>query len=295
MGNCLVTKLKARIEDDSLLKLNALTLLPDYAESTYGVFSIATTDVNNHLDITVTRGGSTLKRGGTSYDTATDLGQNTQIYDTDYRQFYCTPGQNAVVDIKDVHNIKKLEVKLDSDKSKNNMLINNREVLRYMTNLEYIVFRKASDSAKNIVSLIKDLPKINTLIFSVGELGIYGDLSDFAPLASKLTSLAIPQCTNIKGNIEDLGCMYKLESLTFYSNLNIHGTIEGFVQEQRRARVAAGLSAANAVGINLVYFHSTDVKFGDEFISLGDTPTLTWTDSTITLSNNKGYSKNVNA
>lgn len=289
-NNCLVTKLKGSVDNNNLPKLNTLVLVPDVAEGEYSTFEVAIVNAQKPITISVTRGNSHLKQGGTGYDDATDLGQSTEFSNASNRLIYVTPGADTIVEIQSIYDVKSISLNLTSNPATHDMMLNNNETIKSMLGLESIAVKKYVGSVSSVVNLLKDLPSFKNLSFAISETGISGRLSDFLPLADKLEVLTIAACTNISGDIAELGTMIHLNKFVFYSNANIYGTIEEFVQAQR----AAGRTT-NSTGIDFTWLHSTSVKFDGEFVELGNTPTITWTENTITLSNAQSYTKTVNA
>lgn len=111
-----------------------------------------------------------------------------------------------------------------------------------------------------------------------------GDIADFSKFKN-ITSIGISGNTDgndttklTYGNISSLGSLTKLATFSCSYQVNLKGTIEGFVQAQRQnGRTECSTTV-------LFYSHNTKLTFGGNIIE--DNTKITWTSTTITVNGN---------
>lgn len=285
MENCFVLRLKGNVDNDNLLMLGKLTLLIPNTDS-QTVFILGVKDSTSPCTIKVIKGTSHLKNGNT------DLGQETTCANTSGQLYGVTASGGGVITIDNVANIKVLEVYFNEKPTSPTLVtLNNIDGLIQLKNLAILRIGYCEYNIADICSRIRS----EITEFTCYQTNISGDIANLAPFQT-LQTLNIHQCPNLYGNIQDLGNLISLTGLRMTSDTQITGSLESFVIKQRAARVAAGLSPENSVGINFTYIHKMGITFDGEVLSnIGDSPVLTWTSNTIRLKNDLSYDKTVNA
>lgn len=265
MANCLVTKLLAVIDNPNLEKYGILTFsIPSVTSFSSGVYvniksSKATTITTEDSYFCDTSGNPINGTAENSKTLTVPANTSTKVY---------APIAGGTYSVQDKYSLTELSSFYSTyyDLSMFKWCTEMVQILRYYGNL--------SDLA-NLSNL--------TVLRSPKPSGLDGDISVFAD-KTKMTYLDIGTNQRVTGNVSDLGALILLTRADI-GDTGVGGTLESFVQAQRAARVAAGMSAGNSTGITMNYLHYTNITFDGEAVptTFNSNCVLTWTDTTITL------------
>lgn len=311
MENCLVTKLKSSVNNNTLQKLGyAIITKPAFGsyDANAQYLSVSYSDVDYS--------GTILARTGSFYGGATSYtmnGANATIR---------CDAPAAILDFPDKYKITAFDgrnfiLNMDSMSCMSALTILKGEVcgnLDLITADKFPVLQTLQhsrpDNSLKIIGDIANLAKIPTLqtvIFNeITDInGVTGTLANIASLSNlktfsisknknitgNITSLVnntglevleVNGCTGLTGSINSLGALKSLTRLKL-ADSNIGGTIEGFVQAQR---ANPNGRTTESTGITIPYLNTTSITFDGEAITaaLGNGNTvLTWDATTITL------------
>lgn len=294
MKNCLVTKLKASVDNDSLLKLGEGVFLAKYSSSAWYIFSVYTAEVPKGI-VTVT--GATVKSGGEKIDAnhfyagytlngAVNL-ENASAgaivkfsVDNKYNLSKITSAPlNGFADVKYCHLVEffltPALIPFDNIES-----LNLDEMQGWVNPLELTKFNVDLNNLNAANYLYGDIANLaqftNLTELVIVQSNISGNIASLAPLVN-LTTLQFNKNANITGNIASLGTLVNLTTLNSF-NTNLIGSIEGFVQAQRTAG-----RTTESTGITIPYGLGSGVTFNGNLIGNALNRVLTWTASTITF------------
>ena len=266
MDNCLVTRLKGIVQNDSLVKIGEFRIPvtsgtmyvddSDY-ENTHVAHAIGDLTINGGNSYTLNKGGNELTLVGKGYISIPDI-----KYQIPYitAPIYCPDG---------------------FDSKYFSGLVNCNRVAFY----GYTDKSELNDCVVTLEDLAKDFP--NTTEFTIGGNQLIGNLSALFPLKNTLTGLAAATAdvgsissNNIAGSIADMGHLYKLVQLNFLQACkNVKGTIESYVAArlQEQPSTAGSITAAwlNTYG---------GITFEGNELPLKRNTTISWTfDGVITV------------
>lgn len=258
-NNCLITKLKASVNNDSLDKLGMFSVFFKQEESP--------TQNSRYLLVVSTEKNTMESMGGLFYKTygGTSLGKSYTFVDSDWSEQYggyvfsgYVSNTACRVDISK-YTLKRVQVTADGvydiDLSK----------FKY-TQVQYF-------SGSYLSGSVADLPDNTTYVNFNGNLKIKGTLADFSRLTS-ITYLDVANSSIEPSLISSLGPLKALTTMQIIAN----GSIESFVEAQRDGK--DGRTTCD--GITCAYLGAGNITFRGEQIVNKASATLTWTASTIT-------------
>lgn len=264
MENCLVTKLKGTVDNNNLKKLGVLTI----KYSNYSSF-----DANVNFAIQTVGTGVTVKAVDSYFvnSSGVNIGDTLNISSNTDSYVLPAPVGSGTIEIHNKYNLKSLKVtdtKFDA--------INTSEI-DYLVNVETIRVRLVG--SLEYAKMLSQISIFEQKIFN----NVFGDISNFAG-HTHLTELNLSNQRDVDGNILSVGECIALTKLSIGGTI-VYGTIESFVQAQRVARVAAGLSEGNSVGITMSYLSTCNVTFDGSPVpaTFNSGCVLTWTGNTMTL------------
>lgn len=251
MNECLVTKLKSSVNDESLLKIGELkAYLKDGATKEFvSVYSTTKTVlIENAILYNVSEAEINPEQPLISFQGLVSQNGN----------------KNAVIVIGDKYNLTHLvlpELKTDIDVS----------VFKYSDKLEELSGRNFTGVMNSIVNILPNVKKISLSYSSIST-----DLSDFRN-CKNMTDLNIGWLyEKATGNISSLGSLTNLNNVNFCNTL-IYGTLESFVQGQ----IAAGRATGT---ITFTWIGATNITYQGNPIANKEKTKVSWTsDGTITL------------
>lgn len=271
--DCLITKLKGAVNDDSLLKLGELRLkITSISGENSQSIRVGTLTEGVTLSLKIIGGGHfTDLDGSENYGTTKDVTTAETLYISNGNYYlsitskYELSNLSVLTDMDIVGGLEELKFsdKLISLSLEGSDVSGDLSLLSGFTNL-YNLYLTSSQVTGNISSL-SGLTKLQTLNMSE-LLGVEGDISVFQNMAS-LQTLNLYH-TNVTGNISSLKSPLNTLSI---NGLNLTGTIEGLVTAQR--------SAGRNTGSIQTYGWPSAITFN------GDAPennTISWTSTQIT-------------
>lgn len=265
--NCLITKLKASVNNDDLQRFGMLKLFINAEGSTAPVWAVKEGDVP--IEIICTGTTSITSGEGTIEPVVTGVG-NIFISDK-YKLIRCglSTDTNKVVDFDELMYAKKIQYITFYRSSEGEVNIKN------FTNVSQLA---AFDGLKELV--------INESNYSTSE-KLSGTIEQLAntPSGNTLEKISITD-SNITGTMAQLG---KLESLTNIAKLannealsspNFTGTVESFVNTRRNL---ATPQSTGTVTWNYPSETKGSVTFNGAAVTGGANTVLSWTATTITF------------
>jgi hypothetical protein len=205
MSNCLVTKLKGRVDNDNLPKNGEFKLEVLDGSNGIGLF-ISNTDTSKGLYVT----GNLTVDGGSSSDYKTTA--------------YTIEGTTGYIHIPNKYTLSKLKGKDGTAKER---LLFNLKDLKYMNNLAELII-PGSQNVKGDIAYFGQLPNIEKI--QLDGPYIYGNIKSLKN-STQLTSVIITYSEIINGDIADLGNLTSLISFTFFGT-SVGGSLESFVAGQ---------------------------------------------------------------
>lgn len=261
---CLVTKLKATVNDDSLPVLGALTFIKRAMSGQTAVNNAYVEMVVSEIcELKVVEGS-----GFYTDNTVTTIDPNKvkTIYPPGTNYLYVAPGTKL-----------RLTPKYPLTKLLLNAAELNVEELAYINELTNV---SATLYAKGNIGVV-DMSSYKFISFSNSS-DVFGDIAQ-CKLSSALTHINISD-TSIEGDIADaFGACTNLGTLTI-SRINITGTIESFVEAQRANGRTSGSVKIPYVGECSALTYNGVRLATNPPVTSGINNTLNWTDSTITWS-----------
>lgn len=203
MKNCLVTKLKGSVNNDSLEKLGKIRVL---FSNTVNGERVPIIVVGSYIDANV---ATNLGAAGTPIDTS--AGQQVTV----------TTAGNYEIDVLDKYSVTTFRI-LE--------ILNNTNIIREQINLSNFKYctsltrieGKRTGTIDYFVGEISDLPTSVTTIDFTGSSRISGQVKDINRLTA-LTSLRIGNVQGITGDISELNVNNTIELLNIQSCMNITG------------------------------------------------------------------------
>lgn len=281
--NCLVTKLKGVVDNNNLPKYGELLWRissDDVITIEFPIYIWKNCNVEVTGDLSIWDFKETTNYGQTyHYENSTPThnlsikikGSSGDISFTDKYSMFDNPTNTVTVyDTVYDNDIKSLKYWLKS------------------TKLFLSVFGGKSASQNRYVKrtgTLNDIVEIGVPFTSL-DIGysknISGNIATIAALKNTLTKFSA-YGTPLSGSIEDLGECTLLVTLNFNNDINIGGTVEGFVARQR----AAGRTTAEFTQFDMSY---SKVTFNGHTLTGSTNNTLLWTANTITC-----YGETINA
>lgn len=250
MNNCSVTKLKASVNDPDLEKFGVLVLTTHDGE--YSSFQLSL-EATEGKTVVLSSDGLNFKRysGGTNpwVDNFTVGDEAVSFVLANEKTF----------EIKDKYNLRKIYVYY---KNVDSVDISN---YKYITTLEHIQGSHKGDLS-NFINLV------NLKVVDISG-GLTGNIANLRK-ATNLSSLKIPKCPNIEGEVCFIGTCTSLTEFKF-REAKINGSIEDFVAAQR------GAMRTSCEGMSFDGFGTT-VTFNGSSVAANHAVTLSWTANTIT-------------
>lgn len=269
MNECLVTKLKSSIQDESLPYLGGIVIEKWARENTVD---------NAYFSITMEKPGSiSILNDSVFYI------QNTTTPDTNnlkeksliagQNSLYADPSNGVKLLIRNKYDIKSLIISSASL---------HLDDLKFSKNLISLHLSSFRGEGENIDSL-KGLTNLRTIKISESNYTLEGDISSLSNIKS-LTALNVTKSL-IKGNIAVLGALTSLNELSI-ADTNISGSIESFVNAQIAAgRTSATVSFPYARVCKYITYMGSPLNGNSYLQPASDSNKLSWTsDGTITWS-----------
>ena len=246
MNNCLVTKLKASVNDDSLLKLGEikLTIAPTSESKTLAIAS--TESIIVEIVKAISGNGTFSWSGGTNVSKATI----PPILDSYYTLTF-SEGE-YIVSISNKYAITRIEsndslnvLDLNGDLSYSEELFSlvlsvknftNNNISQF-GNLPIVKFNTSSNNnLKGSINSFSNLTSISSINLNASEDNdkIYGNISAFS-LSKNIERCQLSRCLNIEGNINVFNSSIKLAYLDVY-----HTKVIGDIDALAQAQIAAG-------------------------------------------------------
>jgi len=258
MNDCLVTKLKASINDASLEKLGYAPF-----EGAVDVYSDGTT----WIDIVFSKPSKVILEKGSLINSS--VAPNGNVYEA---QSFTANAQVGQIKINfDKYNIVKINAMVRGYSGKG-IDINS---LKYSTNIDTINNIPSIYGDISALSNLKELQNLSLGMSADDSLLLTGNISSLRNL-KKVTRLSLDRRTLIEGNIADLGSCTSLEWFQI-GGTKIRGTIESFVQAQR-------LNGRTEGSITTPYLGACrGLTFNGAAITIVGNSKIEWTATTISL------------
>lgn len=254
MNNCLITRLKGSVDNDSLLKIGELRLKASKVE-------LAKSE-GSSLDYICHQGGIYSDSDKKKPITHSGIESNSVTIYAD---------SDSIFSILPKYNLTEL----------------------YLTGLDSVSGGLSSFNIKGLRNLdikgnieddVENLNKDIVALFITQAPNIKMSLDSISKFKN-LTYLTLKSPSQLVGDISRLGSLINLTNLNIDENTGISGTLESFVQAQRQYG-----RKTNSTGILCGYLAGTQITFNNEqLVTLYDKK-LVWTETTITLSNTNGES-----
>lgn len=304
MGNCLLTKLKEIVDNDSLPVYNEVELLCKVSDPSSAILGVAAEELNS---VKVLIDGGVLSTTPEGKISDTSYWAKNQVSGSGVK---ITPNSGSRYKIKIQGYYKAINLSMQSGCMavvKNNVYYSPLEVLR----LDFKEF--TAEDADNILpfnldemsDILKQNIKIlsidsnNNAIFkpyirgnisalsecptlediSIKDTNLEGDISSLSD-STNLKSIQITKATEVHGVIDSLG---KLTGLTYiyFQGCNISGNLEDLVHKQRgKGRTE---TTGDDTGISCGYGIGNNVYFNGSKVRLKGGRVLTWTPTKITF------------
>lgn len=286
--NCLLTKLKATVNDDSL----DILITDDYLRmelpvaTSVGVDNAVVIYGTNEdpVDIEVLDGTITRVPDGSTLIDSTHALIGSTYMDNSTQGFVVSSTNSTVhVIVKNPDKVKGISgiVSVTGGISQ----------IEKMTGLEVFYINTNNRGYSSPAFSLSDIGwgSFTSLIRLADLYGnITGDISSLSALPATMTQISLNNNSEITGNINSLGKFTNLTILGL-NGTGITGTVESFVQAMR-----ANGKTTNSEGINIGNTLS-NATFNGATIPSGTAKTLTWTASTITITDGSSYNVTVNA
>lgn len=260
MGNCLVTKLKAVVNNDNLEKFGVLVLKTTSKDQ--GAYKLSVS-MQNPGTIDAVDGG-TIKsygRGGT-----TDTHQDIPALTPEGTTWKAALSTENTFELKNKYDL--LTLSMFSDEYYDNFDL---AQLKGCYNLK--VFTGCVTGNLSSISELTSLTKLN-LTRASNSRKLKGDISSLASLLN-LTNLGLDRNTALTGSISDLGTLVNLKELAM-RDTGVVGAIEEFVAAQ------IGNGRNNCESLATSAFNTAITFKGSTAYSSGSNKTLSWTRDTST-------------
>ena len=258
MNECLVTKLKASINDASLEKLGYAPF-----EGAVDVY----TDGNTWISIEFSKPSKIILEKGSLRNS--NVVPNGNVYET---QVFTANAEVGEIKINfDKYNIVKINAIVKGYSGKG-IDINS---LKYSTNINTIDKIYSIYGDISALSNLKELQVVKLELLTDDNLLLTGNISVFRNL-KKVTRLSLDRRTLIEGNIADLGSCTSLEWFQL-GGTKISGTIESFVKAQRLNGRTEGLITTPYLGA------CRGLTFNGVAITIVGDSKIEWTATTISL------------
>lgn len=262
MNKALITRLKGVVNNNNILKLGEIRLSfsgDRQGDQQFGAIYKTTDSVMNIVCYT----GGVYKDSDKSIklEEIQSGFENINFYYTNNTKFGIMPKYGitglSLTNLSDIHS--------------------GLAALNSLTNLSKLTITDSSisDDMSNLDADLTylSLDKIDNLHISTASIAKFRNLKD----------VTIHSSTAFVGNFKELGVLTKLENMNIDSCFSLLGSIEDFVKVQR-----ANGKTANPTGIVCGYMSGLQITFnGNNFTGSYDKK-ITWTDSTITVSNKNG-------
>lgn len=259
MNNCLVTKLKGSVQNDSLVKIGefripvtsgTMYVTDDDYENTHIAYAIGDLTINGGSSYTLNKGNNELTLVGKGYISIPNFKYQIAYITA---PIYCPDG---------------------FDSKYFNGLVNCNRVAFY----GYTDKSELNDCVVTLEDLAKDFP--NATEFTIGGRQLTGELSSLAAVKDTLTGLTFASANvgsvstnNIKGSISDMGHLYKLATLNFLQAcMNVKGSIESYVA----ARLQEQPNTAGSITATWINAYGGITHNGNE-LALKRSTTISWT------------------
>ena len=248
--NCLVTKLKATVNNPNLPIYNAIVV---------DVKEVANPTSDTQLVLAQGEGVSIEVPSEYPMTDSTHFANGT--YKAIIRNKYAISGISAfgsslTLDINQLNGCTGI-IKIQGDATWKGDIKN----LALLTNLTNVRLRNSPELIGDI-SVFANLTNLENL--NLNGSGISGNISAFANLTS-LTALSFTNC-GVEGNYESLGNLTQLTSLPVLTDTNIHGSFDEFVSRQvtaGRTTYAAGTSSVGSLLTNCTFGGKTRTSGSD--------------------------------
>lgn len=262
MNKTLITRLKGVVNNDNILKLGEIRLSFNgnrQGDQQFGAIYKTSDSVMNVVGYT----GGVYKNSDKSIklEEIQSGFENINFYYTNNTKFGIMPKYGitglTLTNLSDIHG--------------------GLVALNGLTNLSKLTITDSSisDDMSNLDADLTylSLDKIDNLHIPTASIAKFKNLKD----------VTIHSSTAFVGNVKELGVLTKLENMNIDSCFSLLGSIEDFVKVQR-----ANGKTANSTGIVCGYMSGLQITFnGNKFTGAYDKK-ITWTDSTITVSNKNG-------
>ena len=282
MGNCLITKLKGNVDNDSLPKFGKIEVPISVNNSNEFVHLLRLSDTmaKKEFECEIIGEGNFI---GGSFPNGENLGKSVTL-SSSLQQVYVSNGEFKLI-IGNIYNINKITGVLyrfadfNMFKYSDIYSISNEfttakpgiggKIIAWQ-NLTF-VYTSDADKITGNVSELANCP-LNALMIT--GTGITSNVSDL----SQLTTLTNLQVTSTGGELSDLGTLTNLSQLTVMGHLS--GSVESFVQALRtNGKTSGSIKTNGRLG--------DDITFDGEHISNDyvANETLVWTATQITYKN----------
>ena len=282
MGNCLVTKLKGTVNNDSLTKLNEIQFIAA-KEATY-IAIVA----NAENKVLVTFNGAMSNGNKEVYAPTSGTIRMSSDEGVDVVKIYANPKYD-IVEIGDVWPVDGLRILSHNNiisigcvgSRFNRVLVDKlKEInisiddLKGFTNkgaLTSINFNCSNSFITGNIDSLSDFTNLKTLNIIVS--GVTGNIKSLEKL-TQLTDIRFNSSDGVTGDIKSLGKMTNLKSIDLFRT-SVGGTVESFVQAQR--------AAGRTVETEGITINKSLGKVTFEGNVVDSSATLTWTSDTITV------------
>lgn len=288
--NCLLTKLKATVNDDSL----DILVTDDYLRmelpvaANNGVSNVVViygTD-EDPVDIEVLDGTINQVPDGSTKTDSTHALIGGGYLNSATRGFTVNSSDGTVhVIIKNPEKVKGIDGIVS--------VTGGISAIEKMTGITSLTI---NDNLRGYSSPAFDLSDIDWSVFTgINSIkasylnSVSGNVSNLAALPTVIQSIALNNNSGITGNINAFGRLTNLTMLSL-TMAKTSGTVESLVQAMR-----ANGKTTNSSGIAIGYNMGDNVTFNGAAITNNTSKTLTWTASTITITDGGSYNVTVNA
>jgi hypothetical protein len=258
MENCLVTKLKGSVDNDSLLKLGEFVF-----EKTNAI-RFDTSDPTAQVNLRILSGG-TFPGGAKSY-----------VYTGNYTQLTLSEPSKVAIEYKG-KGIYHILVNADST-------LNFADV-KYVTALRFIELYNPSENSGLLEGDLKDCAEHGWVNFDiVGQRSVTGDIANIKLATSAVSTNGRINFRNtrgsgIYGNIASIASPYLKTLILWSASTGITGTLEGLVAALRVDRPTGSIKFNMTTNVNVTFGGN---HYSGDSAHASDGTDLVWTENTIT-------------